>query len=566
MPVARFQMPDGRVARFEVPEGTSPEQAQSLMESHFAQQAPPSEGIPQQRQAAPMAAAPEQQSFLSQVGQGMKDVYGGAVRGAGSIGATLMTPVDVAARAVRESSNPLVRASIAPTDWMARQLGLNPEDLVGRTDRRQAMDDFMRDVVGANPESFGYQGGKIAGEVAGTGGIGAGMANALARVGVSRVAPAFVNALRTGGFGAGNFVPKVTAGAVTGGATAGLINPDDTATGVGIGAGLVGAGKAIPAVAKAVTPTTVQEAFTAGKDKAVSFLDNLRKKVPQEEVLDTVKQGLSKIQADTSAAYINAKSGWAADPTPLDFSRIDQTVKKIDDSMSHAGKSIIGSDEQKVIQEAKSAIDQWKVDHPTPTAMDLDALKRRLNNVYPESDKQKQAQRAISQMVDSVKSTITDNVPGYAEAMKSYETQTSMIRDINKALGAGDKVSKETALNKIMQTLKSTPAGEYKQSLLGQLEAQGGTNVRPAIAGQLLSDIAPRSLTGRGVLGAGSFAAMSNPAFIPALALTSPRVMGEAAYGAGRVANAIAPLSGNAIPLQQIMLNALRQNNQPGQQ
>ena len=36
MPVARFQMPDGRIARFEVPEGTSPEQAQSLMEAHFA--------------------------------------------------------------------------------------------------------------------------------------------------------------------------------------------------------------------------------------------------------------------------------------------------------------------------------------------------------------------------------------------------------------------------------------------------------------------------------------------------------------------------------------------------
>ncbi len=59
---------------------------------------------------------------------------------------------------------------------------------------------------------------------------------------------------------------------------------------------------------------------------------------------------------------------------------------------------------------------------------------------------------------------------------------------------------------------------------------------------------------------------MSNPMLLPALALTSPRVMGEAAYGAGRVANAMAPMARNAIPLQQIMLNALRQNNQPGQQ
>ena len=36
MPVARFQLPDGRIARFEVPEGTTPEQAQSLIEAQLS--------------------------------------------------------------------------------------------------------------------------------------------------------------------------------------------------------------------------------------------------------------------------------------------------------------------------------------------------------------------------------------------------------------------------------------------------------------------------------------------------------------------------------------------------
>jgi hypothetical protein len=36
MPIARFEMPDGRIAKFEVPDGTSPEQAQTLATQYFA--------------------------------------------------------------------------------------------------------------------------------------------------------------------------------------------------------------------------------------------------------------------------------------------------------------------------------------------------------------------------------------------------------------------------------------------------------------------------------------------------------------------------------------------------
>lgn len=39
MPIARFEMPDGRIGRFEVPEGTTPEQAQSLIAESLQAQA-----------------------------------------------------------------------------------------------------------------------------------------------------------------------------------------------------------------------------------------------------------------------------------------------------------------------------------------------------------------------------------------------------------------------------------------------------------------------------------------------------------------------------------------------
>lgn len=40
MPIARFEMPDGRIGRFEVPEGTTPEEAQSLIAESLQAQAP----------------------------------------------------------------------------------------------------------------------------------------------------------------------------------------------------------------------------------------------------------------------------------------------------------------------------------------------------------------------------------------------------------------------------------------------------------------------------------------------------------------------------------------------
>jgi len=43
MPIARFQMPDGRIARFEVPEGTSPEEAQSIVQQELQQTTQPAE-------------------------------------------------------------------------------------------------------------------------------------------------------------------------------------------------------------------------------------------------------------------------------------------------------------------------------------------------------------------------------------------------------------------------------------------------------------------------------------------------------------------------------------------
>lgn len=282
------------------------------------------------------------------------------------------------------------------------------------------------------------------------------------------------------------------------------------------------------------------EAYKAGKAGDVSFLENLRGQATPDELLTTVKEGVDKIRLDNSVAYQNAKTGWAADKTPLDFKPIEDAFQKVKDSYTVNGKSKIGAAEQKIVDEIGAVLDEWKNDPSARTALDLDALKQRVDAIYPESPKHTQAQRAVTDVRNAVKDAIVKQAPDYATAMKNYDTQMNLLRDITKALGTGDKVAKETAISKIMTTLKSSPSAEFRRQLIDVLEQQGGVNVMPAIAGQELGQWMPSSGLGRAVAGGGltAAAALHHPGLAAVLPFTSPRLMGETFYKMGQASGA----------------------------
>src|SRR5688572_28148042 len=121
----------------------------------------------------------EDGSILSDIGQVIGNTVAGIVRGTGSIGSTLLLPVDMA------------------KDAMAGK-GLSLES---NRQRRADMDAAL-ESMGAEPDSVLYQGGKLAGEIAGTAGTGGVLAQ-----GVRTVAPAatgVINALATSGMRAGS--------------------------------------------------------------------------------------------------------------------------------------------------------------------------------------------------------------------------------------------------------------------------------------------------------------------------------------------------------------------------
>lgn len=161
----------------------------------------------------------------------VRDTFAGGVRGAGSIGSTLLSGINPAEDIARSSPH-------------AAKLLRDSGVLMSREERGAAMDNALASL-GADTNSLPFKGGKLGAEIAGTAGTG----NVLAR-GASAIPwvaerfPALVNALRSGGLTTGpsasgfvgNALARTAGGAATGAASAGLVNPDDAGKGGFIGA------------------------------------------------------------------------------------------------------------------------------------------------------------------------------------------------------------------------------------------------------------------------------------------------------------------------------------------
>lgn len=211
--MARYQVkgPDGAVHVFEGPDGATPNQVLGVAQQMFGGAKP--EPAPKGLVDRAVQAGSDLAAFnRKQVG----NLAAGAVRGAGSIGATILAPVDAAARALNGG----------------KPVNVGGFDIVGQ-DRRAGMDGGLQEM-GADTDSLAFKTGKIGGEIAGTAGAGGVVANAARGLGAA--APV-VDAIASGGFaGGGNMLTRIAGGAVNGGATAGLVNPGETGVGAGAGA------------------------------------------------------------------------------------------------------------------------------------------------------------------------------------------------------------------------------------------------------------------------------------------------------------------------------------------
>lgn len=543
MPIARFEMPDGRIARFEVPEGTTPEQAQGMIASSM-------QSVPQEKswgdvaKGAILNAPGSTGKVLKETVHGLKQVVTHPLD-------TGMAVWDAAAGGLR---NVLPTAVSSAIDKADEYLGL--KDNTNRIQKTaNVIGDEFKNKYGST-ENF---------------------KNTLATDPAAVAAD--LSTILTGG---ATVLPKAGGIAAKVSAAGRAIDPLVLALKAGGKATDVVGNKILPKILGATTgagEAALAGAYQAGKEGgevSKAFASNMRGESAMTNVLDDVKQNLANMQAAKQAEYRKNIASMKQDKSVLSFEGVDQALADANGIVSFKGqvKNTKAADALNKIQEEVNA---WKKLEPSEfhTPEGLDALKQKIGGLVEEIPfEQRTARLAAGKVYDAVKSEISKQAPDYAKTMKAYSEASDQIKEIEKALSAGQKASADTSMRKLQSLMRNNVNTNYgnRLELAKQLEEQGGNQILPQLAGQSLNSWAPRGIQGAtaGTGGAGLALSGNIPAAAGVAALSSPRLMGEALHLFGsskKISKDVANAMKDTTKLDpQVLANLLYQINKTNQE
>ena len=148
-----------------------------------------------------------------------------------------------------------------------------------------------------------------------------------------------------------------------------------------------------------------------------------------------------------------------------------------------------------------------------------------------------QSGRLVTQMRNTVKDIIVEQVPEYRNVMKEYEVAIKLEDEIKKGLSLGKQASVDTAMRKLLSLTRDNVSTNFgtRVNLATELEKHGAPNLMTRVAGQQMKSPWPRGLQ-RLAGSANLYGAFTgNPMSWATLPFQSPRLMGEAALAAGKV-------------------------------
>lgn len=383
-------------------------------------------------------------SAVEAIGRAPRNLIAGAVRGAGSIGSTILRPFESA------QENEHRRADI--------DSGLSA----------------FGDMTGApiDPSSMAYQGGKALTEIGGTAGVGGMLAKPIAQV-----APRLATALQSGGMSVGprqslirDMATRILGGAATGGASAGLVNPEYAGQGAAIGAVLPPALGAAGAVGRGIGNTIRGPQVAPQVQQAASSAREAGYVIPPTQANPTlanrVIEGLSgKITTAQNASARNqpitnelAKKAIGADDlSPEGIQAVRNAANSAYDELAQVGafqaddvyrealKKAAGSKALPGIvnKEVDDLVDALSTQGQLDAQQTIESIKRLRFEGSANKSAQDPTKRALGSAQMKISNALEDlidrNLKGSPELLKNYRTARQTLAktyDVEKALNS----------------------------------------------------------------------------------------------------------------------------------
>lgn len=263
-------------------------------------------------------------------------------------------------------------------------------------------------------------------------------------------------------------------------------------------------------------PNVIRYAREAGKESVSDVMT---------EALENAKSGLRAIRKKRGAEYTSKLDNLNLNK---DLSPVLKSAKtKVNDFAEDLDTIVEG---ENVVKKAITDINNWD----DASAKGLDKLKKRLQSYENQltGPGKGSAKRIVSQLKDDIRSGLNDNIDGYAEMTSGYRKTSELIDEIENALSLGDKKQKETAIRKLLQTIRRDD--DSRKDLLQAVSEASGVDITGKVTGAMLAPKTPRGIAGAVqpfASGLGGATVLLNPSTIPMLLLyfaaSSPRVVAE---------------------------------------
>lgn len=491
MPVFEITSPSGETFEVTAPEGASEKDVLSYAQSQFAKPQTIDFSIPTEQALRTSSVKPQIEPTLKE-----------KAIGAGEAGLSALTSIPAALGGIYG----VAKGALTGKDIeQEAQKGMQALTYSPRTKAGQEAIQGLSDIVQAS----GIQG------LAGMGNIAQGMPYIRGTTGASKVADI-----------AQNVVDKTTQIAKT--PFKGITNLVAESAGLTTGAG----------------GESIKQAFKVGyenvPDVVKPFKAHLRGEAPITDVLETAQNALSQIKQTKNAQYLDNMAKVKTDATVLDMTPIINDLNSIQKTGTFKGK-VIKPSTVKTQQELSDVIVNWVKEDPNQyhTPEGLDALKQRIGDIVDSQEYGSPSRTIAEKMYNSVKSQIVKQAPVYENTMKQYSEASQLIKEIERSLSLGKNAAADTAVRKLQSITRNNANTNYGQrlSLVQELEKQGAASLIPNLAAQSLSSLTPRGIQRATATGIGGYGLLTgNPLAIPALALESPRLVGETALGLGKLA------------------------------